>query len=609
MSLNKRTPYLNNKDLLREIHLSKNTYSSFLNPKDHQFDLILPNINKINQKTICEAKRNRADRLAKQAWEAAQLNGIKSKLDSHAVDWKKIPKTDLVFRIITWDHIPLAPGRKRTPKVTQDHHARVNFPPFQHFKFNEQGELICVGKSHWVGGLQNGHFSKDHGNMTPNLARMFIKLCERYGSKGNWRGYCVDETTEALTQRGWLTIDEIKESDKILSYSDGYLKWSKIHSIFRDQFDGLMHKITSKTGIDMLVTPGHKLVTNEGLVRVEYLKENNKVILMGYPEKQLDKKYTDEFVELAGWIVTEGNYQSNKNYINLWQNKGPKADRIRNCLKKLGYSFTESNNRNICFCISVANSKEIKKALPEKNLNMDFILALTTDQRQLLIETMIDGDGWRVGKNKRYVQKSKNHIDLFQALCAISGIRTNSHFVDNHLSFSKPVSYYNVNLFSQKKNQTNVECLDFYRGKRNGRNCIGKGKLHHPNEPTTYYKGQVWCPKTDYGSFMARRNGTVYLTGNTYNDEMQNQALLQLSQVGLQFDESKSNNPFAYYTATITNSFTRILNVEKRNQSLRDDILEMNSLNPSYTRQIENDIRTKEIAAIDIDPTCVINKN
>jgi hypothetical protein len=69
---------------------------------------------------------------------------------------------------------------------------------------------------------------------------------------------------------------------------------------------------------------------------------------------------------------------------------------------------------------------------------------------------------------------------------------------------------------------------------------------------------------------------------------MRSQALLQLSQIGLQFDESKSANPFAYYTAAITNSFTRVLNIEKRNQNLRDDILQMNNLNPSYTRQMAN---------------------
>ena len=82
--------------------------------------------------------------------------------------------------------------------------------------------------------------------------------------------------------------------------------------------------------------------------------------------------------------------------------------------------------------------------------------------------------------------------------------------------------------------------------------------------------------------------------GYTYNDEMRSQALLQLTQIGLQFDESKSENPFAYYTAAITNSFTRVLNLEKKNQSIRDDILESAGLNPSYTRQTENEIQMQK---------------
>ena len=69
--------------------------------------------------------------------------------------------------------------------------------------------------------------------------------------------------------------------------------------------------------------------------------------------------------------------------------------------------------------------------------------------------------------------------------------------------------------------------------------------------------------------------------GYTYNDEMRNSAILQLTYVGLRFNEAKSANPFAYYTAAITNSFCRVLNSEKRNQNIRDDILEMNGLKPS----------------------------
>ena len=74
---------------------------------------------------------------------------------------------------------------------------------------------------------------------------------------------------------------------------------------------------------------------------------------------------------------------------------------------------------------------------------------------------------------------------------------------------------------------------------------------------------------------------------------MRGQALLQLSQIGLQFDESKSQNPFAYYTAAITNSFTRVLNVEKRNQNIRDDMLQEAGAMPSFTRQIKHEEEQK----------------
>jgi hypothetical protein len=80
---------------------------------------------------------------------------------------------------------------------------------------------------------------------------------------------------------------------------------------------------------------------------------------------------------------------------------------------------------------------------------------------------------------------------------------------------------------------------------------------------------------------------------------MRGQALVQLSQIGLQFDESKSDNPFAYYTAAVNNSFTRVLNVEKRNQTIRDDILIEQGHLPSYGRQIahEEQIRAMREAA------------
>lgn len=215
--------YLTNKDLLREIHLSKNTYCSFTSPEYADYDIILPNLEKINIRTIAEAKRNRASKLAKKAHELAQQSGKKIPAKEFEIDYKKIDKHDLVFRIMTFEHVPLAPGRKKTLKNTADSHEKVNFPPFQHWKFDENDNLICVGKSHWKGGMKTGKFSKEHGQMTDNLARMFIKLCERYATRGNVRGYTYNDEMRGqailqLTQIG-LQFDESKSDNPFAYYT------------------------------------------------------------------------------------------------------------------------------------------------------------------------------------------------------------------------------------------------------------------------------------------------------------------------------------------------------------------------------------------------------
>jgi len=216
--------YLTNKDLLKEIHLSKNTYCSYLKPEYGFYDLIVPNLAKINIRTIAEAKRNCAARLSKQAHEAAVIaGGKKLPAKEFEVDYKKIRKEDLIFRVMTFEHIPLAPGRKKTLKNTADSHDKVNFPPFQHWKFDDKGNINCVGKSHWKGDLEHGEFSKDHGQMTNDLARMFIKLCERYATRGNVRGYTYNDEMRGqailqLTQIG-LQFDESKSDNPFAYYT------------------------------------------------------------------------------------------------------------------------------------------------------------------------------------------------------------------------------------------------------------------------------------------------------------------------------------------------------------------------------------------------------
>ena len=231
--------YLNNKDILKEIHKSKTTYCSFLSESDHFYDMILPSVDKINKKNVAQAKKLRAERLAKINFELAQSQSTeKLKLDDFTIKPSKIAETDVVFRVMTWEHIPADSKKKQVIEddesvdteyddkvavVVPTKYVKVNFPPFQHYKIDENGTPYCVGKSHWKGSLDRGLFSKDHGNMTPKLAHMFMKLCERYATRSNWRGYTYNDEMRSqallqLSQIG-LQFDESKSQNPFAYYT------------------------------------------------------------------------------------------------------------------------------------------------------------------------------------------------------------------------------------------------------------------------------------------------------------------------------------------------------------------------------------------------------
>ena len=220
----KRVKYLNNRDLLAQIHASKNTYCSYVGDDDSQYDLIVPTLKKLNASAIAQARKAKAKRLTQQAWEEAKEAGLKKiKLSDYTVSPRKIEKTDLVFRVMMFDHIPLDDERKKNKKTTADHHTKINFPPFQHYRLDKKGKPLCVGKSHWVGGMDNGNFSCDHGKITNSLAMMFMKLCERYGTRANWRGYTYNDEMQSqalmqLSQIG-LQFDESKSENPFAYYT------------------------------------------------------------------------------------------------------------------------------------------------------------------------------------------------------------------------------------------------------------------------------------------------------------------------------------------------------------------------------------------------------
>lgn len=248
----KRVNYLNNKDILKEIHTSKNAYCHFTKPEYNRYDFIVDMPHSALPESFEYAFKPESIQQARET-RAAFLD-VEAGAPKGTTDPLTIPVADLVFRIMTWDHVPVAPKqprktvKKKTAKdifefeeidpnalfvdledpATKDEvddmvHVKVNFPPFQHYKIDANNSFCCVGKSHWDGDMESGTFNKDHGQVTNKLARMYIMMCEKYAMKFNWRGYTYNDEmrNSAILQLTYvgLRFNEAKSANPFAFYT------------------------------------------------------------------------------------------------------------------------------------------------------------------------------------------------------------------------------------------------------------------------------------------------------------------------------------------------------------------------------------------------------
>ncbi len=195
-------PYLSNRELLAEIHKSKLTFCSFLDPAHANHDAIVFDRADITPELIEVTRVTKA-----------------VKLGLHP---DKLPVDQVVFRVMTGEHVPMVTSRTQKTKQLRIKPSRTSFPPFKHVIVSPDG-LVEVLRSHWLGGFDNGHFTNESGRITPRLAKMMMMLVDRYAKKRNWRDYSYRDEMKAqalvqLSQVG-LQFNEAKSDNPFSFYT------------------------------------------------------------------------------------------------------------------------------------------------------------------------------------------------------------------------------------------------------------------------------------------------------------------------------------------------------------------------------------------------------
>lgn len=185
----KRINYLNNADLLREIHYSKMSYCNVESDSCYDYDIITDDIRNITNKLLQQGLENRIKRLTTE-----QLRVIQKErnctpktalefINQELVDsYKTHSINDVIVRIMTNEHV-------LTVEDDDTKAIRTNFKPYKHYQLKAHGHIEEVARSHWRGSIEGGDFSMTHGQLTNELGKMFIVLCDKIGMRSNYRGY------------------------------------------------------------------------------------------------------------------------------------------------------------------------------------------------------------------------------------------------------------------------------------------------------------------------------------------------------------------------------------------------------------------------------------
>lgn len=340
---------------------------------------------------------------------------------------------------------------------------------------------------------------------------------------------CTSEDTEILTKHGWLLHNQVMQGDEALTLNPdtGLAEWNEVKYVRR--YPGTHDAIQMESNnMSSITTPDHRWLVKDGtwaspyeFVTTEYLRQRH-IIPCAAPNADIpsEPKFTDALVELVGWFITEGSWQGYSSTIAQNANS-PHINRLRACLRSLfgspyrnsslnsgrrdlppgWYERVKNHDPNgVQFKLNAGATSILRQYVEGKNkiATNDFILSLTKAQLRLFIDSCFYGDGCA---NKFEIrQNDKHRLEPIALACILLGWGVNY----NQWKSADP-----------RYPDTTVYQLLISRN-RIGAKPIQSKARYGSKVDEIIYNGIVWCPKTDNGTWLARRNGKVYFTGNTF---------------------------------------------------------------------------------------------
>jgi DNA-binding transcriptional regulator WhiA len=325
--------------------------------------------------------------------------------------------------------------------------------------------------------------------------------------------YCVDEETEILTERGFVSIDDIEEEDLVANFSlsDSTIYYKKPKRVIKKYYDGTMYDFIGKT-VEQSVTENHRMLYysdklqdfNVQLSQDWYRRNTSgisytkKIITTTIQDFIEEFPISDEEIQIAAWMITEGWITQSKSkgwndaryQLGQSTKHNPKnVEEIDGIVKKLGLSYNEYLRTD---GLKMWQFRKVSKPFFDSLLKdgvhtipKEWLGKFSQRQLKLLFNTLMKGDGHRTPSSCYYYTKDMSLAQDFQELVFKIG--------------------YQATISKQDRNSGVIYNISVNLARKNG---------YVTEINTRKYNGRVWCVETDSGFIVIRKNNKISVTGN-----------------------------------------------------------------------------------------------
>lgn len=321
---------------------------------------------------------------------------------------------------------------------------------------------------------------------------------------------CVDKYTEYLSPNGWRKIDAYTDGEVCQYHLDTHTtSWVIPDEYIVAECDEMFH-IKTKYGLDQMLSFGHRVLwyskshgKTTGPFTQPALQVYSDSELIKYPIINLPStvippggagiSLTDEQIKVMVAVIADGSIKEGRNKCCIRVKKERKKDRLRGLLFAANISYTESDlpcERDTGF-VRFFFVPPIRKKIYD-----EYWWGCSVEQLKVVADELVHWDGC--------IRENKTSLQFF------SSVKASADFAQYaYLSLGKT-----ARLRTTVRKDDSIE-YDVIASDKKLLGIFG-GTVHRDNfkvVPTE--DGKMYCFKVHSSYLLLRRNGCVFITGNT----------------------------------------------------------------------------------------------